>query len=226
MGKYFRDFHLYYVCNKTHCKFTFGQGFDPPHFHQKWRLILFKIFIPFFTVIFLSSCAMNKQPSIQLPKNYQKNHKNINSVQRKEKISNTGFYTTTKSLPKILKFSGSGYIKGIINNFYYSKQKNSWIYYIKGTDFSNSKLKSAIVYGKKYALKNGELIYAVINNGKIASLYILKTSNTYKFKKNKKSIIRKKIKFTEKKSKQHRQSTITRQRKQIINAPAEEKITF
>ncbi len=194
---------------------------------------MFKIFIPLFVVIFLSSCAFNNKPYVRLPKKYQKNiyTKNITPKKKYEKVSNTGFHTTTSTSPKSLKnkelkFYGNGYIKGIIKKFYYSKQRNSWIYYIKGTNLSNFKLKSALVYGKKYPLKVGNLVYATINNGKITSLYIFGTSKTYKFKKNKNLTIRKKIKMIKKKNKKDHKNTVTRERKQVINAPVEEKITF
>jgi hypothetical protein len=168
-----------------------------------------------------------------MPKKYQKKNTALHTIKNKEfHPDNTSavFYipTTkkdiTKSTSRDLKFQGSGYIKGIVKSIYYSKKRNSWIYYIKGTDLSNGKLNSAKVYGIKKLAHINDFVYAIIKNGYIKSIYIYKSSKSYILKKKKKIIKKRKQKKITPKI--HRQSPKKRQRKQVISAPVSETITF
>ena len=123
-----------------------------------------------------------------------------------------------------INYSGSGYIKGIIEKVYYSKKKNSWVYYIKGLDFTNHKLRYAKVYGVKKLAKVNDFVYAVIQDGNITSLYIYKSAKNYLIKKKRKII--KKSKQKRQIVKKVRKSPKTRKREQILSTPEVEEVTF
>ena len=189
-------------------------------------------------VIFFIGCVSDTD-TINMPKSYQEIHKkNKNISQYRSTSNNTGFYKpsvlgksqnktiskTNKDSSNSLNFSGNGYIKGIIQKVYYSKARHKWIYHIQGIDFTNNKLKYAKVYSFKKLAHFNDLVYAVINKGFIASLYIYKTSKSYKI--NKKRKIINKSKQKKKILKKVKQTPKTRERKQIISAPQVEKVIF
>ncbi len=188
-----------------------------------------KILISFFIILFLSSCAINSDHTVPLPKIYQSHTKKV--IKKKQKLSKTGFIYNTKILQanqniKILKFKGNGFIKGIIKYVYYSNRKKSWIYDILGTDLSNHKLKTALVYGEKDYARKGELVYAVIKDGKITSIFILNSTKNYKIIKNKNNKISKKFKYSHKHIIKLKKKPYSRARKEVISVPTEENITF
>lgn len=191
--------------------------------------MFFKVLISFFIILFLSSCAINSDHTVPLPKIYQSHTKTV--IKKKQKISKTGFVYNTKTLQanqndKILKFKGNGFIKGIVKYIYYSNRKKSWVYDILGTDLSNHKLKSALVYGKKDDARKGELVYAVIKGGKIISIFILNSIRNYKIRKNKNNKISKKFKYSHKHIAKPKKKPYSRARKEVIGIPTEENITF
>ena len=200
------------------------------------KILFKKTFFLSIIVIFIIGCA-SRYDTIDMPKSYQKIHQQ-NKTYSQSTPNTTGFYKPSTFIAKqnsitstekensnnSLNFFGNGYIKGVVQKVYYSKTKHNWIYYIKGIDFTHNKLRYAKVYSSKKVAHLNDLVYAVIKEGFIASLYIYKTSKSYK--------VNKKIKFTNK-SKQKRkilkkvkQSPKTWGRKQVISAPKVEKVTF
>ena len=187
-------------------------------------------------IIFFIGCTTPSN-TLDMPKCYQISHKE-NKTYNQMHQNSTGFYTPSvlitnknkatatikSSSNNSLNLSGSGYIKGIIQKIQYSKADQSWIYYIKGIDFANNKLKYAKVYSSKRVAHLHDLIYAVINNGFITSLYIYKTTKSYKV--NKKRKIVNKSKQIRKKVNKAKKNPKTRGRKQVISAPQVEKVIF
>ena len=147
--------------------------------------------------------------------------KTINAEQKN--INTTSSNLATKT-PKEVVFSGSGYIKGIVEKVYFSKIKNSWIYHIRGVDTSHNKLSYAKVYASKKLAKTNDFIYAVIQNSNIISLYIFNSSKNYTFKKKRKII--KNSKQKRKVVKKIEKTPKIRKREQVINAPEVEEVTF
>ena len=191
-------------------------------------------------VLFLFVGCSTTSTTVPLPKPYYKQN---NSLQTKPKnrLSSTGFYKPTilqtkqKNTNKTLvapvaktvheiNYSGSGYIKGIIEKAYFSTNKKSWIYYIKGLDFTNHKLKYAKVYATKKLAEVNDFVYAIIQDGAITSLYIYKSAKSYRIKKKRKIV--KKSKQKRKIVKKVRKTPKTRKREQILSAPEVEEVTF
>jgi len=174
-------------------------------------------------VLILASCALQNERTLPLIIDKSK----TDTKGDKEYVrSKTGFFSQRykqrlagkKNLTLNLK--GNGYIKGVINEKYYSKVYKKWIYGIKGTDTSNRKLSFAKAFGKKSMGKIGDKIYAIIKNGTIASFYVYGTVKHYHAKK-----IKKLKKPTKSASNPHK-TTQTKKREQIISAPVPEKIFF
>ena len=184
-------------------------------------------------MLLLSSCALQNDRTLPMPQNYQNHTDQYTQTTKNQKISKTGFKSTTftandNTQNRSVNLSGNGYIKGIIKDIRYSSMQKTWIYVIKATDLSNNKLKKAVVYGKKGLGHIGDLVYAIINNGTITSLYIYKSAQNYKLKKRKKIKIKKKKKIKQKRKilpKKSKTPKIKR-REQIISAPTPEKIVF
>ncbi len=201
---------------------TFGQGFDPPHFHQKGVLLFFKISSLLIVLLFLSSCALNEQRTIS----FDATHQNIYISQH---TSATGFHSqSSKSYQKKSKniyISNDRYIKGIVVKKYFSKKYHKWAYLIKATDTSNHKLPSTTVFSRKNLAKIGYMIYAMIKNKNIISLYVLNPTNE-NLKKNLKYTFKRKIKKNQKYTIKTPNKTISKRRKEVILAPVPEKIIF
>lgn len=178
--------------------------------------------------------------TIPLSNSYRERNSSF-QTQPKSKPSATGFYKPTTlhtkqkntNNPPVsytaktaneINYSGSGYIKGIIEKVYYSKKKNSWIYFIKGLDFTNYKLRYAKVYAIKKLAKVNDFVYAVIKDGNIASLYVYKSAKSYRVKK-KRQIV-KKSKQKKQIVKKVRKTPKIRKREQILSAPEVEEVTF
>jgi len=229
-------FHLHQACNKTSCESVFGQGFDPPHFHQfsiKMEQILYLKTIFSLSLIIIFSGCQTSQNTLTLPKKYQNRTRDKSSLQNNQNYTyteQTAFYAPKIKknilLPtnKNLQFYGSGYIKGILKSIYYDKNKHKWIYYIKGTDLSNGKLNSAKVYAIKKSGHINDFVYAIIKDGYIKSIYIYKSSKNYTLKKKRKIIRKNKKKKIIHKI--YKKSPKTMHRKQIISAPKVQTVTF
>lgn len=194
-----------------------------------------KILFLSLAVLLLTGC-MDTSLTLPLPKGYD-THSTPSKTNLSQHHSSTGFYRPINYKNSIdtqhkktvhttyrLNFSGNGYIKGIVEKVYFSKDKHNWIYYIKGLDFTNGKLNYAKVYARKKLAKLQDHIYAVIQNGTITSFYIYKSSKSYITKK--KSKILKKSKQKKKIYKKVKKTSKTRQRKQLISVPQTEEVTF
>ncbi len=202
--------------------------------------------ILYIKTLFLSSVLLlfigcsTTSTTIPLSSPYRERNRSF-QIQPKSKPSITGFYKPTTLYAKQkntnnppvsyaiktaneLKYSGSGYIKGIVEKVYYSKSKKSWIYHIKGLDLTNNKLKYAKVYAVKKYAKVNDFIYAVIKDGNIASLYIYKSIKNYIIKKKRKIV--KKSKQKRKIVKKAIKHPKIRKREQILSAPKVEEVTF
>ncbi len=195
-----------------------------------------KIFIFFTALIIFSGCA-NDDRTLSMPKNYQTKTAKHTPKSNSSNVSDTGFHSAThlsedkqlyqtnsKSKNGIVKFRGSGYIKGVVEKVYYSKQKKEWIYNIKGTDLTHGKLRYAYALSIKKLANPKDKVYAIISNGIIKSIYIYKKSQIYSFHKKRK--LMKKINKAKRKPKLHRKSPKKRHRIQAITAPKEEVLTF
>ncbi len=184
--------------------------------------------------VFFIGCATTPD-TIEMPKFYHKINNNDKDTSPHHRIlKGTGFYKSynfginhtksnsniKKSSSRNLNFFGSGYIKGIVQKVYYLKNKHKWVYYIKGTNFANNKLKYAKVYSSKQIAHLNDFVYAVINDGFITSLYIYNISKSYKIEKKRKFVNKSKLK------RKVKNTPKTRRREQIINAPLVEKIIF
>jgi len=110
----------------------------------------------------------------------------------------------------------SGSIKGNITELSFSNE--IWSYVVKGSDTTNQKLSIAKFFHNERLAKKGDFIYAIIKNGKLKELFLLKKAN---FKKSKK------IKKNQKKSKKIKKRTYKKSKKhQIIGVPTEESISL
>ena len=91
----------------------------------------------------------------------------------------------------------SGSIKGSVITL--KKSGNLWYYEIKSENTSNNKLSSVKFKNTKKVANKGDFVYAIIDNGRLKDIYLIKKAN-YKRKivKNKKQHISKKYKRTKK----------------------------
>ena len=175
-------------------------------------------------VTLFTSCSFQNERTLPLDLRHKQTIE-----QKKVAISKTGFRSSYGTIDKNLKkrvvdLKGSGYIKGVVTKIV--PDRHGYIYYIKGLDTSNGKLSFAKAYGKRHLCKKGDLVYAVINNANITSLYLYKSAKSFKLKVNKINKKRNKIKQKSKQLKKSSKSPKTRQRVQVIDAPVPEKILF
>jgi len=129
---------------------------------------MIRVLIGFFIVFIISGCTTSKQSSVVYEE--YKPTQTQKPLHVKE--------VTAKIVPKqIMPTSGS--IKGSISKLIHSD--GSWNYEVKSTDTSNRKLSHAkFTHPKKLASK-GDFVYAIINDGKLKEIYLIKKAN-YKSK--------------------------------------------
>lgn len=109
----------------------------------------------------------------------------------------------------------SGTIKGNITKLKYTKK--AWHYRVESTDTSNNKLSLADFSHTKKVASDGDLVYAIIKDGKLKEIFLIKKAN-YK---------KKKIKQKHTKPKKSEVKTYKRTKKrQVLGVPSSEKISL
>ena len=126
-------------------------------------------------------------------------------------------HVTAKKTVKEKNYS-DGIVKGHIAELVY--KKGLWSYVVHSTDTANKKLSIAKFTDRKKVAKKGDLVYAIIKNGKLKELFLLEKGN-YKHKKTAKRI--KKVKKTKKvKKKMYKQT----RKHHLIGVPTTESISL
>ncbi|WP_024955306.1 hypothetical protein [Sulfurospirillum arcachonense] len=123
--------------------------------------------IIYFIVVFILTGCMGTEPVVT----YEK-YENSNNISQEQ----------TEAQKVYIGEKVTGVIKGRITQLAYNGSKNIWEYEAKSNDSSNHKLLNAhFTYNKKMA-KRGDFVYAIIKNGKLEELFLIKKGN-YKQKK-------------------------------------------
>ena len=155
-----------------------------------------RILIGFFVVFIMLGCTTTQKSSVVYeeykPAQIQK------PLHVKE--------VTVKTVPKQV-LPTSGIIKGSISKLMHSD--GLWNYEVKSKDTSNQKLSHAkFTHPKKLASK-GDFVYAIINDGKLKEIYLIKKAN-YKSKATKKRYKTKTVQKTkaDKRTKKHQRLSV------------------
>ena len=161
---------------------------------------MIRVLIGFLIAFVFVGCTTTNQQSVTYEEyKPQKSVKKTFSKQKKMIIK--------KEIPT------SGSIKGHVTELTFSE--GFWNYEIKSKDTSNQKLSVAKFIHLKKVAKKGDFVYAIIKNGKLKEIYLIKKAN-YKSKT---------IKKTYKKKRQYKPKTFKRTKKhQSIGVPTVESI--
>lgn len=157
---------------------------------------MLKILIGFFIVFIVSGCTASKQSSV-----VYEEYKPV-QIQKPLHVKEVAVKTAPKQV-----MPTSGIIKGSISKLMHSE--GLWSYEVKSKDTSNQKLSHAkFTHPKKLASK-GDLVYAIINDGKLKEIYLIKKAN-YKSKVTKKRYKTKTVKNTktDKRTKKHQRLSV------------------
>ena len=159
-----------------------------------------KIIMSFLIGLIFIGCSSAKQSSITYEKYEPRKEVQIVHVKKTKVLK-------TNKLPI------SGFIKGHITSLKHNK--GIWIYKIKSIDVSNKKLPMVKFSDTKKLAKKGDLVYAIIKNGKLKELFLI----------GKGDLKVKKLEKMYKKIEKNKSKTYKRTKKrQILGVPSSEKI--
>ncbi len=171
-----------------------------------------QVWISFFVVLVFIGCTSSGQNSVTYevykpPKSVQQTPKSIPKAQKEQKEQKVFAYE--EAMPT------TGSIKGNVTELVFSE--GLWHYEIKSRDTSNQKLSMAKFTHTKKVAKQGDFVYAIIKNGRLKEIYLIKKAN-YRAKP---------VKKTHKKIKQHKPKAHKRTKKQqVLDVPTVESISL
>ncbi len=134
---------------------------------------MLRVIMGFFVVFLFIGCSLTKQSQVI----YEEYISNKTMKQVKLKKDKNGLI--------------NGSIKGNVTELNHTQ--GLWNYEVKSNDTRNQKLSYANFTHTKKVAKKGDFVYAIIKNGKLKEIYLIKKAN-YQRKVNKKNKKRPKIK--------------------------------
>lgn len=163
---------------------------------------MIRVLISFFVVLLFVGCTATNKSNVTYEE--YKPQKSVNLLPTKVK---------EKKVSKKTPVSGS--IKGNITKLIF--KEGLWHYEIKSKNTSNKKLAIAKFTSTKKLAKKEDFVYAIIENGKLKEMFLIKKAN-YK---------RKIVKKTQKKKKKYKPKTYKRTKKyQVLGVPTVESISL
>jgi len=166
-----------------------------------------KIILGFFIAFIFIGCTTTGQNPVV----YEQYQPKVVHVKKQKNSTPIGKNIYRKRVKKI----ANGTIKGNITNLVYIG--GAWIYTIKGVDRSNAKLAYAEFQSRKKYANQGDLVYAIIQNGLVKEIFLVKKAN-YKKKIVKKTIFKKRMR----KIAIHKRT----KKRQVLKVPTSEKINL
>lgn len=165
---------------------------------------MYKIVISFLGLLIMQGCSTTTNSNIVYEKYTP------NQIQKQQKIETIDI--------KEVQSVTTGSIKGYISSLVFIK--GFWEYEVKSSDLSNKKLSQAQFKDPKKLAKEGDFVYAVLENGRVKDFYLIEKANIVKKKVTKvKTLTNKSTNTVKKKYKRTK-------KRHIIDVPVSENISL